>query len=337
MNRDLLRLKARFLLAMGPALAMGPGLIACHSAGPDASANPPPTATASIPAPTASAGTAPTDTTGATVATGATTTPSNDAGTAVMIQKPPPGMHAVTLPDGGVGFARMPFLGRPLRVEDEPRVAPSATRADWITPLELTIAALSPEERALHAEMWKRDAASEHASIASFSRFSLQLLALGAPADLIEAAHDAALDEARHARDAYALASAYAGEAVGPGRLDVRGALEHIADVTLAKLAVETFTDGCIGETVAAWDAREKTAACNDATLREIFTRVADDEERHAALAWQAVAWAVRTGGDEVRHALKAAVDHASASAAMAQNTLFSSVIAPCAEAILET
>ncbi|MEO8875322.1 MAG: ferritin-like domain-containing protein, partial [Polyangiaceae bacterium] len=324
-------LKARFLLAMGPFLVPVIGTVACHSgASPDPSAQPTPTSTTNIPS---SSSTAASDTPSALPVASDTPPPPQlrDAGPIGH----PPGMRPVTLPDGGVVYERMPFLGRPLRVQDEARVAPSASRADWILPLEMAIATMPADERATLADVWKRDAASEHASIASFSRFSLQLLALGAPADLVEAAHDAALDEARHARDAYALASAYAGEAVGPGPLDVRGALEHIADVTLAKLAIETFEDGCIGETIAAWDAREKAASCTDSIVHEILARVADDEERHAALAWQAVAWAVKTGGDDVRVALKAAIARAATNEALSRHGLFSTVIAPCFDALI--
>jgi hypothetical protein len=247
---------------------------------------------------------------------------------------PPHGGVSVELPDGGV--VHRPFLGRPLLVQDAPRVAKKSSRSDWTTALAPAIAMLTPEERATLAEMWARDAASEHASIASFSRFSLQLLALGAPADLVEAAHLAALDEARHARDAYALASAYSGESIGPGTLDVNGALDHIADVTLARLAIETFEQGCVGETMAAWDAREKAALCNDSHVRDVLARVAEDEEQHAELAWRTVVWAVRAGGAEVKLALEESLARISASSDISQNSLFTSVIAPCARALLD-
>ncbi len=228
-------------------------------------------------------------------------------------------------------------MGRPLVAEDEARVAEPTRRSDWTIALMPAIAALPAEERAALAEIWARDAASEHASIAAFSRFSLQLMALGAPADLIEAAHRAALDEARHARDAYALASAYAGKEIGPSPLDVHGTLDHVADVTLARLVVETFEHGCVGETMAAWDAREKLACYNDPSVRDVLARVASDEERHADLAWRAVAWAVRAGGEAARDALEQSFARIAASNEIAAHSLFSSVIAPCAEALLAT
>ena len=245
-------------------------------------------------------------------------------------------MRPVKLPDGGTAYQPMPFLGRPLRVEGEARVAKTSAREDWTGSALPNLDALTSDERAAFAEEWARDAAAEHASIAAFSRFSLQLLALGAPADLVEAAHEAALDEARHARDAYALASAFAGKPIGPAPLDVNGALAHVADVTLARLAVETFEEGCVAETLAAMDAHEKHAKYTDSAIHEVLARIAADEERHAELAWRTVAWAVRAGGDEVKRAIAESLARVSASPSMSQNTVFSAVVVPCANALLD-
>ena len=60
--------------------------------------------------------------------------------------------------------------------------------------------------RRARGRAWTADALLEHASVASFSRLSLALLAVGAPADLVALAHRAALDEIRHARLCFALA-----------------------------------------------------------------------------------------------------------------------------------
>ena len=47
----------------------------------------------------------------------------------------------------------------------------------------------SPALRRRLAELWSQDALLEHASIASFSRFALQLLAVAAPPALVAGAH----------------------------------------------------------------------------------------------------------------------------------------------------
>ena len=68
------------------------------------------------------------------------------------------------------------------------------TRDDW-RDLKSRCDALPDAARRAIAQHWTRAAQMEHASVAAFSRFSLQLLAVGAPPSLLEDAHRAALDE----------------------------------------------------------------------------------------------------------------------------------------------
>src|SRR5262249_55284357 len=140
------------------------------------------------------------------------------------------------------------------------------------------------------------------ASVASFARFSLALLAAGAPADLVALAHQAALDEIQHARLCFALASRYAGEEIAPGPFPL-GA-EIPVSASLVAIAVSTVEEGCIGETMAAVIAAEQLARATDPAVRAALARIAADEARHAELAWRTVAWAVRAGGSEVRAAV---------------------------------
>jgi len=220
-----------------------------------------------------------------------------------------------------------PRLGRPLRVDGEMRVARTLARGDWAAPLSGLVLELDPGERTRRAREWLEAAQAEHASIASFARFALQLAAVGAPPDLLADAHHAALDEIEHARISYAIASAYAGEPLGPDRLPL-GELGVAVD--LATMARETFEDGCVAETVAALEASEKAAVETDEVLRQALLRIAEDEGRHAALAWQAVAWALRTGGDDVRSALVAAFAQVGRGDARIEEC-----VAPCAVALL--
>ncbi len=84
--------------------------------------------------------------------------------------------------------------GRPFLVAGEARRAPAVERADWLahaTSERMTIDLRT--QRAL-SFAWLDDARLEHASIASFARFTLDLLALGAPADLVADAQRAATD-----------------------------------------------------------------------------------------------------------------------------------------------
>ena len=87
------------------------------------------------------------------------------------------------------------------------------------------------------ARLWAESARGEHASVPAFSRLSLSLVALGAPAGLVEAALRAALDEIQHARLAFSLASTYAGEPVGPGPLPELQTAPAVTSTSLAELA----------------------------------------------------------------------------------------------------
>jgi hypothetical protein len=202
--------------------------------------------------------------------------------------------------------------GRPYRVDEQARVAAvehGGGARGWTLGACPSVDGLGAGERALLTEAWMADASLEHASVASFSRFALALLAAGAPADLVERAHRAALDEVRHAKLCFALASAYAGADLAPGPFPLGG--EVRVDASLVAIAVSTVKEGCLGETVAAVVAAEQLARAKDPAVRAALARIADDEARHAELAWRTVAWAVQAGGREVRTAVAQALSQA--------------------------
>jgi hypothetical protein len=134
----------------------------------------------------------------------------------------------------------------------------------------------------------------EHASVAAFARFTLQLLHLGAPRELIEQSQRALLDETEHTKACFELASRYHGTPVGPGRLPMDAAL---ADNELESIALMAFLEGCVGETVATLEASAAGEQATDPEVRRVLGRIAQDEMRHAELAWRFVAWALARGG----------------------------------------
>lgn len=168
--------------------------------------------------------------------------------------------------------------------------------------------ALDPATRAVLAEAWLADARLEHASIASFARFTLDLLALGAPPALIDAAHRALSDELQHARACFTLASRYAGRPLGPGTMAMDGAL---GAPTLAGAAASAVREGCVGETLAALLASAQRDRARDPEARRTLDRIAADEAAHAELAWAFVRWAVARGGEPVRAAVVRAFNEA--------------------------
>jgi hypothetical protein len=185
-------------------------------------------------------------------------------------------------------------VGRPFLVAGAERLAGVSSRQNgWSHALVADVDAsrLPPAERADKAAHWLQIARMEHASIAAFARFSLQLLALGAPPALVSESTAAMQDETEHAKIAFALASAYGGSPVGPSALPIDGALEVTSMAAVVRLVVR---EGCIGETLAAIAAREEASAEADATVALLLDRIAEDETRHAALAFRFVQWALR-------------------------------------------
>jgi hypothetical protein len=183
--------------------------------------------------------------------------------------------------------------GRALRIDGVPHVAAVARREGWSAAIAPNLE-LDPVLRARLADAWLGIARLEHASIAAFASLAVRLVAAGAPVDLLAQTHAAALDEVRHAQLAFALASAYAGTAFGPGAFEA--ATRAATDGDLRSLALETFTDGCIGETAAAYHAELAAAAACDPEVAQALAQIAEDEARHGALAWAIVAWCVREG-----------------------------------------
>lgn len=192
--------------------------------------------------------------------------------------------------------------GRPFLVGGEAQVAPGVERSDWASGLRPEVRGLSAEDRAELARQWLADAQAEHASIASFARFALELLAVGSPPQLLAETHAAMNDELQHARACFGLASAYAGELVGPGPLPLGAAMSE--GVSLERVVEAAIIEGCVGETVAAMQAQLALANATDPAVIEALQRIAIDEAAHAALAWRFVRWALEQGGSSIRAAV---------------------------------
>jgi hypothetical protein len=194
------------------------------------------------------------------------------------------------------------YVGRTFFVDEGIVKADLRPGLSWRAGRAPDVAKVPPATRRALAEAWARDGLFEHASVASFSRFAMQLLALGAPADLVRDTHAAAVDEVRHAELCLGLASAYFGESVEPAALPVPGPLAIVPD--LAAIAAEVVLEGCIGETVATVQALDALAAATDPAVREVLEATVADETRHAELAWRFVAWAIAQGGAAVKEAV---------------------------------
>jgi len=194
-------------------------------------------------------------------------------------------------------------IGRPFLVLGDERRAPAVWRSDW-QELERGphVAGVPSALRARLGHEWTRVALMEHASIAAFARFTLQLMSLGAPPELIERATSAMADETKHAKACFAVASAYTGEPVGPGLLSVARSLD---ETSLCEVVLTAIREGCVGETVAAIEAREACEHASDPALRALLLTISQDETRHAELAFGFVRWALAQGDATLRAAVQ--------------------------------
>ena len=183
--------------------------------------------------------------------------------------------------------------GRPFVIDAQAVVAPAVAREDWRA-VQLAPTMVETSLAATLAAHWTRIGQLEHASVAAFAQFALQLLAVGAPPTLVLAAQQALADELEHARLAFGLASLYAGTGVGPGPLVIAG-LD--AGVDLATLVDAVIREACLGETLAAFEAREAAAQAEDPGVRAALREIAEDEARHAELGWRFVQWALADAG----------------------------------------
>jgi len=195
--------------------------------------------------------------------------------------------------------------GRPFVVAGRERLAALVERDDWTADAALAPLAAHPAITAA----WAEQAAFEHASIASFSRFVLQLLACGAPARLVAAAHVALGEEIEHARLFFGFASRFAGHPVGPGPLLVHDALADAHDLDAIVLA--TVREGCIAETISAWHVTLAAESAREPAMARALARVAEQELEHAALAWAFLAWVLPRASDALRERIEATLHDA--------------------------
>jgi len=188
--------------------------------------------------------------------------------------------------------------GRPLLVHGTTRVAKTTSRGDWMASVGTD--GSFPEA----ARAWREDAALEHASIASFARLALELVALGAPPELVAAANAAALDEIHHAKICFALAARFGHPPVGPAPMSLEG-VPLAAD--LEEIAIEAAAQSCVGETVAALVLARASEVCAP-EIAPLLAKMSEDELAHATLGWNLVAWACAQRGDSLWQRVKGAL-----------------------------
>ena len=141
---------------------------------------------------------------------------------------------------------------------------------------------------------------------AAFGELALDLMAAGAPAELITRCHRAALEEAGHTQACLEVATLLDGRegavaARPPGNTRRRPRWRR---ALLVRLAVESYLDGCIGEGSAARVLGALVAEARHPEVRDVLRVLAREEMGHARLGRDVVRWCRAAGGPVVDRAL---------------------------------
>jgi hypothetical protein len=124
----------------------------------------------------------------------------------------------------------------------------------------------------------------EAASVVAFRRLEVELRRFGAPESLVKRARRARADEIRHARETSALARRFGGDVPA---LEVAAA----TDRDLLAIAIENAAEGCVRETYGALVATFQARTAKDPEVRDVLSRIARDESRHAELSHDVAMW----------------------------------------------
>ncbi len=199
--------------------------------------------------------------------------------------------------------------GRPLRIRGRQLHPELREGSDWTKGPRPDPAGLDEATRAALEALWLHDAQKEHASVPAFSRISWMLAAVGAPAELMEWSHRAAMEEIAHTRLCFALAAGYSGRSfsVQPMPELLVGGLDVKAPA-LQVLAVESLGDGCQLEDFNADVAAACAEGCEEPATRAVLEQIAREERTHAEFSWALLQWLVGRDRAAVEPAIRDAL-----------------------------
>lgn len=193
---------------------------------------------------------------------------------------------------GCSGISILP--GRPLRIQGESVITPVHLEgvSSWAQGPRPYTSDLDEATRAALETLWLQDARGEHASIPAFSRISWQLAAIGAPSELLEWAHKAALEEINHARICFALAEGYGERSyfVQPIPEMLQGGLD-LANDPIKIITTETIFDGCLMEGFFASVASIAATQCEEPATHAALKQIAYEEKSHTDFSWAVLEW----------------------------------------------
>jgi hypothetical protein len=159
-----------------------------------------------------------------------------------------------------------------------------------------TVEQLSAAERARLAETWTRRSAAEYLAVSTFAVLAIDLVAAGAPADVLSLCMRAGIDEVRHAELCLRMIEIYGGKRVmpPPGMSSLPDDPER---PKLFQALANTMLVSCVSETYATTVLTATRDLTTDPVAHAVLTSIYSDEVMHARLGWSYLRYALEKGG----------------------------------------
>lgn len=169
------------------------------------------------------------------------------------------------------------------------------------------MASLTSNAQAI-GDLWLHKAQAEWLSVPAFQQLIQDLAEVNAPRELILQARRAKRDEVQHTLLTAGISAMATGQSIlveAPSQT-LRSPLDGVEG--LARLAFESWTDGCLHEGLAALEVERQAADATEPRIKEVLSQVAEEEKTHEELAWNVIQWSLQEGGPEIHDLLETAL-----------------------------
>ncbi len=172
---------------------------------------------------------------------------------------------------------------------------------------ETHAARLDPDVRAELARIWAERIPTEYRSITGFGTFAFDLVAAGAPPDLVAVCHRVCIDELRHTELAVRMVEIYGGRRPTlPREISSLPATQGISAVAQAGRSAIALS--CLGETFACTELAMLRDRAVDPVVRGVLTVFLSDEIVHARIGWAYLAHAIPSADARTKQDVASAV-----------------------------
>jgi len=185
------------------------------------------------------------------------------------------------------------LTGTPLEAEHQRLMRRRANPIPWD---RTTVAELSPAERQRLAETWTRRSAAEYLAVSTFAVLAIDLVAAGAPADVLSLCMRAGIDEVRHAELCLRMIEIYSGKRLMPPP-GMSSLPDEPTRPKLHQALANAILVSCVSETYATTVLTATRDITTDPTTHAVLTSIYSDEVMHARLGWSYLRLALEQGG----------------------------------------